>query len=106
MKAFVLLLILLFVWLQYELWIDKDGVRKLHDLKQRVEAQKNTNQEIYQRNKVLAAEVEDLKSGQDAIEERARKDLGMIREGEVFFQIIDKPSVTDSIPNHKTQQND
>jgi cell division protein FtsB len=103
MKAFVLLLLLLFLWLQYQLWIDKDGVRKLHDLKQRVEAQKETNQEIYQRNKVLAAEVEDLKSGQDAIEERARKDLGMIREGEVFFQIIDKPSPANSATNSETQ---
>ena len=103
MKAFVLLLLLLFLWLQYQLWIDKDGVRKLHDLKQRVEAQKETNQEIYQRNKVLAAEVEDLKSGQDAIEERARKDLGMIREGEVFFQIIDKPAPANSATNSKAQ---
>lgn len=58
MKAFILLLLFLFVWLQYELWIDEDGVRKLYDLKQRVEAQKNTNQEIYERNKVLDAEVD------------------------------------------------
>ena len=103
MKAFILLLMLLFVWLQYELWADKDGVRKVHHLKQRVETQKHTNQEIYQRNKVLAAEVEDLKSGKDAIEERARKDLGMIREGEVFFQIIDKPENKKSPLNNDTQ---
>lgn len=85
-------LVVVFLGLQYQLWIDKDGIRKLLQLKQDVATQTDTNQAIIERNKVLAAEVEDLKSGQAAIEERARKDLGMIREGEVFFQIIDKQS--------------
>jgi len=104
MKVFIMLLLMLFVWLQYQLWIDKDGLRKLHHLKQDVAAQIDTNQEIIERNKVLAAEVEDLKSGQAAIEERARKDLGMIREGEVFFQIIDKQSSAKKATNSTQQE--
>ena len=104
MKVFILLLFVLFVWLQYQLWIDKDGLRKLQHLKQNVAAQIDTNQEIIERNKVLAAEVEDLKSGQAAIEERARKDLGMIRQGEVFFQIIDKQSSAPTDPQTTPQE--
>lgn len=103
MKVFILLLVIVFIWLQYQLWMDKDGLSKLHHLKQNVDAQKKTNQEIIERNKVLAAEVEDLKSGQAAIEERARKDLGMIREGEVFFQIIDKQTSAQSATENNTQ---
>ena len=90
MKLFIAFLIALFVYLQYQLWIDRDGVRKLAHLNNRIDNQTSINQQLYERNEVLAAEVEDLKSGFDAIEERARMDLGMIREGETFFQVIEK----------------
>lgn len=90
MKLFVLFLIAIFIILQYQLWIDRDGVRKLVHLSDRIEDQTEKNQQLYERNEVLAAEVEDLKSGFDAIEERARMELGMIREGETFFQVIEK----------------
>ena len=81
-----------FIFLQYQLWINRDGVRKLVHLSDRIEDQTEKNQQLYERNEVLAAEVEDLKSGFDAIEERARMELGMIREGETFFQVIEKDS--------------
>ena len=90
MKLFIAFLIALFVYLQYQLWFDRDGVRKLAHLNNRIDNQTSINQQLYERNEVLAAEVEDLKSGFDAIEERARMDLGMIREGETFFQVIEK----------------
>ncbi len=92
MKLFILFLISIFIILQYQLWIDRDGVRKLAHLSGRIENQTAKNQQLYERNEVLAAEVEDLKSGFDAIEERARMELGMIREGETFFQVIEKDS--------------
>ena len=92
MKLFILFLVAVFIVLQYQLWIDKDGVRKLAHLSDRIEDQTAKNQQLYERNEVLAAEVEDLKSGFDAIEERARMELGMIREGETFFQVIEKDS--------------
>ncbi|MFK7794415.1 MAG: cell division protein FtsB [Gammaproteobacteria bacterium] len=93
MKLFILFLAIVFVVLQYQLWIDKDGVRKLVHLSDRMEDQTEKNQQLYERNEVLAAEVEDLKSGFDAIEERARMELGMIREGETFFQVIEHDDV-------------
>ena len=90
MKLFIAFLIAAFVFLQYQLWIDRDGVRKLVHLNNRIDNQTAINQQLYERNEVLAAEVEDLKSGFDAIEERARMELGMIRDGETFFQVIEK----------------
>lgn len=90
MKIFIAFLIAVFVFLQYQLWIDRDGVRKLIHLNHRIDNQTAINQQLYERNEVLAAEVEDLKSGFDAIEERARMELGMIREGETFFQVVEK----------------
>jgi len=90
MKLFILFLVSIFIILQYQLWLDRDGVRKLVHLSDRIENQTEKNQQLYERNEVLAAEVEDLKSGFDAIEERARMELGMIREGETFFQVIEQ----------------
>jgi cell division protein FtsB len=77
--------------LQYRLWIGDGSVAELHDLRGRIA---ETEQELVQlqaRNNALAAEVEDLKTGLDAIEERARSELGMIQSGEVFLQIVEKP---------------
>ena len=90
MKLFIAFLITVFVFLQYQLWVDRDGMRKLMHLNNRIDNQKAVNQQLFERNEVLAAEVEDLKSGFDAIEERARMELGMIREGETFFQVVEK----------------
>ncbi len=95
MRIFVIFLLSAFVFLQYQLWIDKDGIRKVFHLGESIEQQQETNQVLYERNEVLAAEVEDLKSGYDAIEERARMELGMIRQGETFFQVIEQPATPD-----------
>ena len=95
MKLFVIFMASAFIFLQVQLWVDRDGVRKVIHLSDSIAEQKDTNRKLHERNEVLAAEVEDLKSGYDAIEERARMELGMIRQGETFFQVIDSPSDSD-----------
>ena len=87
----MILLAIILVLLQYRLWLSHDGLPSLLRLHQAVEKQRIDNAELKERNQVLAAEVQDLKSGLDALEERARSELGMVKPGETFFQIIDKP---------------
>ena len=89
MKPIMILLIVLLLLLQYRLWFSHDGLPSVLHLHRSVEVQKQDNAVLEERNKVLAAEVHDLKSGLDALEERARSELGMIKHGETFFQIIE-----------------
>jgi cell division protein FtsB len=84
------LLLVLFLLLQYTLWISEDGLRELWRLNRSIEQQRQENRILSERNQVLGAEVRDLKSGLDALEERARSELGMIKKDETFFQIIEK----------------
>lgn len=88
LKHFMLLLLVL---LQYELWIAPTGVRELYQLRQTISSQQTENAHLHQRNQVLVAEVRDLKQGLDAIEERARGELGMVADGETFYQVLDAP---------------
>ncbi len=74
--------------LQYRLWVSPNGVRDLWRTEAAIDAQRAENEELQRRNQRLAAEVRDLKEGRAAIEERARTDLGMIGEGETFFQVV------------------
>jgi cell division protein FtsB len=76
--------------LQYQLWIGHGSVRDVWRLKHAVSSQRQENEALHQRNETLEAEVKDLKSGLDAVEERARRELGMIRDGEVFYQIVEE----------------
>ena len=78
----------LIVLVQYPLWIGKGGWLRVWELDRQVRAQKAKNVTLEGRNATLAAEVIDLKQGSDAIEERARYELGMIRKDEVFYQIV------------------
>lgn len=90
MKIITLILIALLLLLQYPLWLGKGGWVKVWDLYHQVEAQQQINQQTQARNGLLDAEVRDLKQGTDAIEERARSELGMIKSDEVFYQILDE----------------
>jgi cell division protein FtsB len=74
--------------LQYRLWFGKNSVPDYLALKEEVSRQQQTNDKLIQRNKILYAEIDDLKSGLEAVEERARNELGMIKEGETFFRIV------------------
>jgi cell division protein FtsB len=79
--------------LQYKLWIGAGGVREVEQLRITVRLQQEENAALRQRNEALAAEVDDLKGGTAAVEERARSELGMIKPGEVFYRIVDPPPV-------------
>ena len=82
-------LIVILTGLQYRIWGGEGSLAEVWRLSQRIEAQSAENATLRQRNQRLHAEVLDLKKGMEAIEERARRELGMIAEGEVFYQIVD-----------------
>lgn len=86
MRVILIVLAIILVLLQIQLWRQFGEV---HSLRELVEEQRAENEELQRRNEALAAEVEDLRAGLDAIEERARSELGLIREGEDFFLIVD-----------------
>jgi cell division protein FtsB len=77
--------------IQYPLWLGKGGWLRVWDVDRQLDAQRARNEQFEMRNGALAAEVKDLKQGFDAIEERARYELGMIKNDEVFFQVPAKP---------------
>jgi len=85
-----LVLVVLIALLQYPLWLGKGGWLRVWDYDRQLQAQREVNQKLEQRNAGLDAEVRDLKSGYEAIEERARYELGMIKEGEIFVQVPQK----------------
>ena len=86
-------LIALILAIQYPLWMGKGSWLKVWEFSRQVTQQKEKNVQLATRNAGLDAEVRDLKQGSDAVEERARVELGMIKADEVFYQVIDKPAV-------------
>ena len=80
--------------IQYPLWLGKGGWLRVWDVDHQIQAQRESNTLLKVRNTALDAEVRDLKQGFEAIEERARSELGMIRQDEMFFQLLDDPSRT------------
>ncbi len=89
LQVLVLLLAALLAWLQYRLWFGAAGHREVAALHAQVQRQARGNAGLQQRNDALAAEVEDLKSGAAAVEERARSELGMIKPGETFYRVVE-----------------
>ncbi len=89
MKWLLSLLVGLLVLLQYQLWFGQGSVGEVAELEKRLERQRAENARLEERNRVLASEVRDLKTGLDAIEERARSELGMVAEDETFFQVVE-----------------
>ena len=85
-----LILLLIIALLQYPLWLGKGGWVRVWEYERQVQAQREVNQKLEQRNTELDAEVRDLKAGYEAIEERARFELGMVRQDETFVQIPEK----------------
>jgi cell division protein FtsB len=94
MRVFTAILLVLLVLLQYRLWFGKNSVPDYIALKENVTLQQNANAKLQQRNKLLFADTDDLKLGLEAIEERARNELGMIKENETFIRLIPKDSNT------------
>lgn len=94
LRVLILALLALLGMLQYKLWLGAGGHREVAALRAQVQAQEAENLRLQQRNEALAAEVDDLKSGEAAIEERARSELGMVKPGEVFYRVVDDRSAT------------
>ena len=91
MRILAGLLVALIVLIQYPLWLGKGGWLRAWEVDRQVAAAREANRGLQVRNASLAAEVRDLKTGTEAIEERARSELGMIRGDEIFFQYEDPP---------------
>jgi len=89
MRIVIGILLILLVLLQYRLWVGEGSLAEVHNLKNEIATQQQELERLRQRNRALTAEVQDLKQGLDAIEERARSELGMIRKGETFYQLVE-----------------
>jgi len=87
-RALLAILLLLMVALQFKMWLGEGGYRDVQRLAERVEEQARENEALAQRNRELQAEVEDLRQGLAAIEERARSELGLIKQDEQFYQVV------------------
>ena len=92
MRGLLIVLTLLLAALQYGVWFGRGGLRDVDHTRAQIEEQVARNEQLEMRNRGLAAEVADLKDGMDAVEELARSEMGMVREGEVFFQMMEKPA--------------
>lgn len=86
LKGIITFLVLLVIVLQYRLWFGDGGIRDVQNLREELQRETEFTQALKDRNQTLEAEVQDLKQRLGALEERARTDLGMIREGETFYQ--------------------
>jgi len=84
-----LFLCLLFILLQYQLWFASGGLRELIRLNKIIAVTDIQNARLAERNNLLAADVKDLRQGDEAVEERARSVLGMVKSGEIFFQVVE-----------------
>lgn len=98
MKILAAILATLLLALQYPLWIGKGSWMRVRDLDGQLAQQREANARLKARNDALDAEVRDLKQGLDAVEERARLELGMIRKDEMFYQIVGKPGTDPNFP--------
>lgn len=88
-KLSFLLLILILGGLQYRLWFGENGWRTVSTIEKELASQQKENEQLRERNRVLDAEVTELKKGVEGVEERARSELGMIKPGEKFYYIVD-----------------
>lgn len=95
MKILIAILILVLIGLQYKLWFGDGSLSEVVQLTRELELQKQKLQELESRNRILEAQVLDLQNGLDAFEEKARNDLGMIKQGETFIQLIPEKEAGD-----------
>jgi cell division protein FtsB len=90
MKWLIAALAVCLLFLQYRLWIGEGSLAEVVQLQRQIKEQQNEIERLQERNRILALEVRELKTGLDTVEERARSDMGMIKEGETFYMIIEK----------------
>ena len=96
MKILIGILIVLLIGLQYKLWFGDGSLSEVVQLSRELESQKQKLRELEERNRILEAQVLDLQNGLDAFEEKARNDLGMIKQGETFIQLIPGKSTSNN----------
>jgi len=89
MRSIIIFLILILIGLQYKLWISDSSIPQWIALEKKLQADEVANQQLAARNAVVEANIVELKSGDQALEEEARFELGMIKEGEIYYQFID-----------------
>jgi cell division protein FtsB len=90
MRWLIIILLLLLAGLQYRLWVGEGSLAHRAELNRQLQQQESENQALRDRNERIATDVESLKTNLDSIEEKARADLGMIKQGETFYLVIDK----------------
>ena len=88
-RFFIIILIVFFLMIQFDIWLKDDGFYRVKELEQMIDSEVEENERLKLRNKQLEREIEELKSGTESIEEKARTDLGMIKEGEEFYLIVE-----------------
>ena len=88
-RFFIAILIVFFLIIQFDIWVKDDGLNRVKELQQMINSQSEENQRLKLRNQQLEREIEELKSGTESIEEKERTDLGMIKEGEEFYLIVE-----------------
>lgn len=94
LRYVALLLLILLIALEVKLWVGQGGMAEVWRLEKTVAEQKQKNEELKARNDALAAEVANLKDADEAIEERARSELGLVKPGEKFYQVVEPPTAT------------
>ena len=87
MRILTLILIIIFILLQIDIWLKEDGKKRTEELNQMIDTQQQENKEMMIRNSELEEEIKDLKDGTEALEEKARTEMGMIKEGEELYLI-------------------
>lgn len=88
MRVLTLVAIAIVLMLQYRIWFGQNGLQDLRELRQEVARQAQANESLQQRNQLLAADIDDLRTALEAVEERARNELGLVRPDETFFRLI------------------
>lgn len=98
LRWIALILILIVIGLQLKLWSGNGSMREVDSLRVSVKKQADENARLLRRNQSLAADVIDLKHGDQAVEARARTELGLIKPGEVFYQVVESPAAAATVP--------
>ncbi|RUO31957.1 cell division protein FtsB [Aliidiomarina sedimenti] len=88
MRLLTLITLALLLALQYRFWAGDNGLAELHAMQQDIERQQASNEQLEQRNQLLRADIHDLRNAQEAVEEFARNELGLIKEDETFFRLV------------------
>ena len=88
MRLFIIVLFAILAWLQYDFWYGKNGMYEYTTVTESVALQQDANAELHQRNQQMYAEIKDLHGGKEAVEERARTDLGLVKPEETFIRVV------------------